>query len=100
MVAAIIREYVTDADAERPPLPVVRIEGDAVVCPHCGTRDKVFQDARAVRHNQVYIEGERLLLADEEPERFVPDEAFVCDGCQGLVALPLEPIPCVEGEAD
>lgn len=99
MAAKLINDYVADADADRPPLPVARVEDDAVICAHCGARDSIFQDARTVAHNRVFAVGggQWYLDYDEDfGDRLQPDEAFVCDQCQGLVALPSDPEGGVE----
>lgn len=91
MVAEVIRAFVREADADRPPLPVVRVVGDTVACPRCGVPNKIFQDAHAVEHREVLVERGRLMIADGESGSFKADDAFVCDHCQGLVALPYTP---------
>lgn len=93
LVAQTIDAYLATADAHRPPLPVARVEGDVVVCPRCNSRDAIFQEARAVAYNQVHAEGGVLSLYYDEDfaDRLQPDDAFVCDVCQGLVALPYNP---------
>ncbi|MEU8310826.1 hypothetical protein AB0C84_45715 [Actinomadura sp. NPDC048955] len=93
LIEETINAFVAETTGGASPLATVKINRDTLQCPACGTRDKIFEDARGVQHNEIYVEHGRLKIAIDldAPNKGFVHQQYVCDACQTPVALPYVP---------
>ncbi|RLK54437.1 hypothetical protein [Actinokineospora cianjurensis] len=66
--------------------PIARIVDERLICPVCGTADRIAERDVAVRHNQLYVSEGCIYAATESCD--YEHDRFVCQHCGIDVRLP------------
>jgi hypothetical protein len=66
--------------------PMVRIDGDRLVCPVCRTADEISARDVAIRYNPLHVDDGYVFGTAETPD-FVHDK-YICGHCDSSVRLP------------
>lgn len=67
-------------------IPMARIVNEQLVCPVCGTADRIVERDSATRHNELHVSGGEVFASNGDSDFYT--DATVCDVCDTPVRLP------------